>query len=73
MNFLFVCCVCKYKYNMIRITKSRKTVKMVITFKDIYEELNAKGHNPKLHVLYDESSKTVKYYIQSEKNKYPTF
>ena len=49
--------------------KSRKDEDMVATFKNIYDELKAKGHEPSLHVLDNECSKAVKNYITSEETR----
>ena len=47
--------------------KSRKDKDMVAMFKEVYKELNAKGHHTALHILNNECSKAVKQYISSEK------
>ena len=59
MNYFFVAYIYKYNYIVIRPMKSRKDEDMVATFKDIYDELKAKGHEPSLHVLDNECSKAV--------------
>ena len=51
---------------MVRTMKSRKNADIVSTFKEVYEELETKGHQPKLHVLDNECSEAVKNYIISE-------
>ena len=43
--------------------KSRNDAEMVSTFKEVYEELKTKGHQPTLYVLDNEYSKVVKNYI----------
>ena len=52
---------------MVRTMKSRKDEDMVTTFKEVYDELKTKEHQPKLHVLDNECSKAVKNYIVTEK------
>ena len=52
---------------MVRTMKRRKDEDMVTTFKEVYDELKTKGHQPKLHVLDNECSKAVKNYIVTEK------
>ena len=44
---------------MVRIMKSRKDADIVSTFKEVYEELKTKEHQPKLRVLDNECSKAV--------------
>ena len=39
---------------------------MVVTFKDVYQTLEARGLHPKLHVLDNEYSKAVQDYVRSE-------
>ena len=46
--------------------KSRKYADMISTFKEVYEELKTKGHQPKFHVLDNKCSKAVKNYVISE-------
>ena len=70
MNYFFVCYVYKCNYIMVRTMKSRKDEDMVTTFKEVYDELKTKGHQPKLHALGNECSKAVKYYIVTEKQTY---
>ena len=41
---------------------------MTAVFKEIYEELEIQNCKPKLHILNDQCSKTVKSYIQKEKD-----
>ena len=45
MNYFFVAYIYKCNYIIIRPMKSRKDEDMVATFKDIYDELKAKGIN----------------------------
>ena len=66
MNYFFVAYIYKCNYIIIRPMKSRKDEDMVATFTEIYEELQAKGHQPALHVLDNECSKAVKNYITSQ-------
>ena len=46
INYYFVCYVYKCNYIMVRTMKSRKDVEMVSTFKEVYEELKTKEHQP---------------------------
>ena len=45
---------------MVRTMKSRKDEDMITTFKEVYDKLKTKEHQPNLHVLDNECSKAVK-------------
>ena len=47
--------------------KSRHDEKMVEAFKSFYDELNAKGHHPTLHVLENECSCAVRDYVAKQR------
>ena len=66
MNYFFVAYIYKCNYILIRPMKSRKDEDMVRTFQMVYDELEAKGHRPALHVLDNECSRAVKNYITSQ-------
>ena len=46
--------------------KSRKDEDMIASFQGVYDDIEARGHKPALHVLDNECSKAVQNYIISE-------
>ena len=56
MNYISVAYVYKLNSILLRSVKSREDASMVEAFTSIYTELEAAGHEPKLHVLNNECS-----------------
>ena len=67
MNYIFVCYIYKLNAILLRPMKSRKEAEMIKAFESCYDELNAKGHHPTLHVLDNECSLAVKQYLQRQR------
>jgi hypothetical protein len=57
----------KIKHDTIAHEEDQRRQKMVTALKSCYGELNAKDHHPTLHVLDNEGSCEVKYYIVSKR------
>ena len=67
MNYVFVCYVYRLNTILLRTMKSRHDEQMVEAFKSCYDELNAKGHHPTLHVLGNECSRAVRDYVAKQR------
>jgi hypothetical protein len=60
MHHIIVCYIYKLDTILLRTTKNREDIEMVIDFKSCYDKLNSKGHHPTLHMLNNQCSHAVK-------------
>ena len=59
MQYIFVCYVHEANSILVRHTKSRSDDSFVAAYKEMYEDLEARGFKPTLNVTDNECSKAV--------------
>ena len=65
MHYIFLCYVYEVNYVLVRPMKSRSDEYFVVAYKEMYEEIEAKGFKPTLNVTDNERSKAVQNFIIS--------
>ena len=66
MQYIFVCYIHEANAILVKPMKSRSDESIVGAYKEMYEDLEARGFKPTLNVTDNECSKAVQKYITSQ-------